>query len=115
MSIPPLPLSAFAGDTFVIPTRTKNPGVHDEIIRACAVSGFRPKVKDCTEGQSCLFFVEAGMGVSFVTSRDDTSHGNGMRIVELADPAPSLTVALAWRRDDPSPYVQQLCTLASGA
>lgn len=55
------------------------------------------------------------MGVSFVTSRDDTSHGNGMRIVELADPAPSLTVALAWRRDDPSSYVQQLRTLASGA
>lgn len=110
----PVPLSAFAGDTFVIPTRAKNPGVHDEIIRACAISGFRPKVKDCTEGQSCLFFVEAGMGVSFVTSRDDTSHGNGMQIIELADPAPSLTVALAWRRDDPSPYVQKLRALAGG-
>ena len=78
----------------------------------CAVSGFRPKVKDCTEGQSCLFFVEAEMGVSFVTSRDEDSIGNGMQIVDLEDPAPVLTVALAQRRNDPSPYVKQLVALA---
>eukprot|EP00919_Chromeraceae_sp_WS-2016_P055150 GHVR01131062.1.p1 GENE.GHVR01131062.1~~GHVR01131062.1.p1 ORF type:complete len:296 (-),score=40.51 GHVR01131062.1:384-1271(-) len=108
----PQPLSAFAGETFIIPARAQNPGVHDEIIRTCAVSGFRPKVKDCTEGQSCLFFVEAEMGVSFVTSRDEDSIGNGMQIVDLEDPAPVLTVALAQRRNDPSPYVKQLVALA---
>ncbi|MCA0922868.1 LysR family transcriptional regulator [Pseudooceanicola nanhaiensis] len=108
----PLPLSAFAGETFIIPARAQNPGVHDEIIRACAVSGFRPKVKDCTEGQSCLCLVEAGMGVSFVTNRIDCAASGDMRIVDLEDPAPSLSVALAWRKDDPSPLLDTLRDLA---
>lgn len=104
----PLPLSAFAGETFIIPPRAQNPGVHDEIIRACAVSGFRPKVKDCTAGQSCLCLVEAGIGVCFVTNRIDCSARDDMRIVDLEDPAPSLSVALAWRREDPSPLLATL-------
>ncbi|MER5174103.1 MULTISPECIES: LysR family transcriptional regulator [Thioclava] len=108
----PLPLSAFAGETFIIPPRAQNPGVHDEIIRACSVAGFRPKVKDCTEGQSCLCLVEAGMGVSFVTNRIDCAASDDMRIVDLEDPAPSLCVALAWRKDDPSALLQVIRDLA---
>jgi len=108
----PMPLQAFAGETFIIPPRTQNPGVHDEIIRACAVAGFRPRVKDCTEGQSCLCLVEAGMGVSFVTSRVECAASGEMRIIDLEDPAPTLSVALAWRRDDPSPLLDSLRHLA---
>lgn len=108
----PMPLSGFAGETFVIPARAQNPGVHDEIIRACAVSGFRPRLKDCTEGQSCLAYVEAGMGVSFVTNRVDYAAAQDMKIVDLEDPAPVLSVALAWRRDDPSPLLETVRVLA---
>lgn len=109
----PLPLCAFAGDIFIIPPRTQNPGVHDEIIRACATAGFRPHVKDCSEGQSCLCLVEAGMGVSFVTSRIDCATSDSMRIVDLEDPAPTLSIALAWRRDDPSPLLETVRQLAA--
>ena len=108
----PMPLSAFAGETFIIPPRSENPGVHDEIIRACAVSGFRPKVKDCTEGQTCLCLVEAGMGVSFVTNRIDCTTSDDMRIVDLEKPAPTLSVALVWRREDPSPLLKTVRQLA---
>lgn len=112
LGLGPMPLSAFAGETFIIPPRSENPGVHDEIIRACAVSGFRPKVKDCTEGQTCLCLVEAGMGVSFVTNRIDCATSDDMRIVDLEEPAPTLSVALAWRREDPSPLLETLRQLA---
>ncbi|WP_176084748.1 LysR family transcriptional regulator [Martelella sp. HB161492] len=111
----PLPLSAFASDTFIIPPRAQNPGVHDEIIRACAVSGFRPRVKDCTEGQTCLCLVEAGMGVSFVSNRIDCATSDDMHIVDLEEPAPVLSVALAWRRNDPSPLLETLRALAVDA
>ncbi len=52
------------------------------------------------------------MGVSFVTNRIDCAASGDMRIVELEDPAPSLTVALAWRKDDPSPLLGTLRDLA---
>ncbi len=108
----PLPLAAFAGDTFVIPSRNQNPGIYDEIIRACAVSGFRPRVMDCTEGKGCLCLVEAGMGVSFVTNRIDCAASGDMRILDLEEPAPCLRVALAWRRDDPSALLKTVQKLA---
>ncbi|MBT9384469.1 LysR family transcriptional regulator [Pseudooceanicola sp. CBS1P-1] len=107
-----MPLSAFAGDTFIIPQRAQNPGVHDEIIRTCAVSGFRPKLRDCTERQSCLCLVEAGMGVSFVTSGIDCAASDDMRIIDLEDPAPTLSIALAWRREDPSGLLKSVRALA---
>ncbi|MCS0505189.1 LysR family transcriptional regulator [Ancylobacter mangrovi] len=107
-----IPLSAFATDTFIIPPRSLNPGVHDEILRACAVAGFRPRVKDCTEGQSCLCLVEAGMGVSFVTSRVECASNGTVQIVDLEEPAPRLNVALAWRRDDPSPLLAAIRDLS---
>lgn len=108
----PIPLSAFAAETFIIPRRSTNPGVHDEIVRACEVSGFRPKVQDCHESQSCLSMVEAGLGVCFVMQGTDYVKRSDMRILDLDAPAPVLSIALAWRRDDPSPFVKQFIELA---
>ncbi len=108
----PIPLSAFAGETFIIPPRVLNPGVHDEIIRACAVSGFRPKVQECQENQSCLSLVEAGIGVSFVMNQMDCVIRGDMRVIELEAPAPVLSVAVAWRRDDTSPLLETIRSLA---
>ncbi|MEG6507689.1 LysR family transcriptional regulator [Methyloligella sp. 2.7D] len=109
-----IPLSAFAGDTFIIPPRSQNPGVHDEIIRACAVSGFRPRVQECHENQSCLSLVEAGIGVSFVMNQIDCVARGDVHIVDLEAPAPVLSIALAWRSDDPLPFLEKIRSLAFG-
>ncbi|MHA6894592.1 LysR family transcriptional regulator [Ralstonia pseudosolanacearum] len=97
-----IPLSAFAGETFIIPPRAQNPGVYDEILRACSVAGFRPRVKDCHESQTCMGLVEAGLGVSFIMTQIECVANAGIRIIDLGAPAPVLSVAVAWRRDDPS-------------
>ncbi|MBS0251330.1 MAG: LysR family transcriptional regulator [Proteobacteria bacterium] len=109
-----IPLSAFAGETFIIPPRAQNPGVHDEILRACAVAGFRPKVKDCHENQTCVGLVEAGLGVSFVMTQIDCVANAEVRVIDLEAPAPVLSVAVAWRRDDPSPLLGTFRELALG-
>lgn len=108
----PIPLAAFAADTFIVPPRSESPGIHDEIMRACAVSGFRPKTRECNQGQSCLCLVEAGLGVNFITSQISCGSRDAMRIVELEQPAPVMSVALMWRRGDPSPYVEAIRDLA---
>lgn len=103
-----IPLAAFANETFIIPPRVRNPGVHDEILRSCAIAGFRPRARDCHESDSCLGLVEAGLGVSFVASQMECDARPGIRIIELANPSPVLTVAVAWRRDDPSTFLQTI-------
>lgn len=106
-----IPLAAFASETFIIPPRTRNPGVHDEIIRACAIAGFRPRVKDCHDPDSCLGLVEAGLGVSFIASQMECDARSGIRIIDLEKPAPVLTVAVAWRREDPSIFLESIRSL----
>lgn len=40
-----VPLSAFAGDSFIIPSRQKNSTVYDEIIKTCEGGGLSSAVK----------------------------------------------------------------------
>jgi len=47
-----------------------------------------------------------------VTSRIDSAIKADMRIVDLEGPAPYLSLALAWCRDDPSPLLQTVRGLA---
>lgn len=47
-----------------------------------------------------------------MTSRIDSAINADMRIVDLEGPAPYLSLALAWCRDDPSPLLQTVRALA---
>ncbi|WP_226911391.1 LysR family transcriptional regulator [Gallaecimonas mangrovi] len=102
-----VPLCAFATDTFLVSGRAQN-GVHEEINRACETAGFRPKIKECNESQTCLALVEAGLGVAFVTDETEVAARPGLKLVNLEEPVPSLTLAMVWRRDDPSTALQTI-------
>lgn len=107
-----VPLSVFATETFLVPGYSQNPGLHEAVYRACESSGFRPKVKECKERQTCLGLVEAGMGVAFVTDEGEVASRTGLALVELERPIPSLLIAIAWRRDDPSVALASIKELA---
>lgn len=100
-----VPLSAFANDAFVIPSRQQSPAVYDEIIRVCDGAGFRPRLKECKGNQTCVSLARAGLGVVFVSGRTDEINGEGIVFVDIEDPAPVLDIALAWRTRDPSPLL----------
>lgn len=103
-----IPLAAFASETFIILPRSRNTGVYDEILRSCTIAGFRPRVQDCHEADSCLGLVEAGLGVSFIASQMECDARPGIRIIEIEKPAPVLSVAVAWRREDPSSFLETI-------
>lgn len=109
-----VPLSAFAGDTFVVPARTHNPNIHDEIYRVCQIAGFRPRIQECQENQSCLSLVEAGMGVCFVTNESEVGLRGGLSLVALEAPTPVLNIAMAWRKEDPSAILDTIKVIARG-
>lgn len=100
-----IPLSAFAADYFIIPSRKQFPAVYDEIIRACHVAGFRPRLKECGENQTCVGLARAGLGVVFVSGRTGDIPSDGLVFLDIADPAPVMEIAVAWRTRDPSAFL----------
>jgi DNA-binding transcriptional LysR family regulator len=96
------PLSAFAADYFIIPSRKQFPAVYDEIIRACDVAGFRPRLKECGENQTCVGLARAGLGVVFVSGRTTDIPSDGLIFIDIDDPAPVMEIAVVWRTRDPS-------------
>jgi DNA-binding transcriptional LysR family regulator len=98
-----VPLSAFAGDNFIIPSRQQNSTIYDEIVKTCEGAGFRPRLRECDENQSCLALVKAGLGVVFIPGHMTNFATDGLAVLDIEDPTPILEVALAWRIDDPSP------------
>lgn len=108
-----VPLSAFAGDFFIMPPRQQNPAMYDEIIRACEGAGFRPRLKECGKDETCLGNAKAGLGVIFVMGQTSNSVGSGLVVLDIDDPVPELEIAMAWRSEDPSVCVSEFRTMVA--
>ncbi|MCA8057369.1 MULTISPECIES: LysR family transcriptional regulator [Burkholderia cepacia complex] len=108
---PALPLKAFAGDAFIVPSRRLNGAVHDEVIRGCASAGFRPRLIECEQDQGCIGRVSAGLGVLFIGRQAGCVFPADVRIVDI-EPAPVFEVVMVWRADDPSVPVINFIRLA---
>lgn len=73
-----------------------------KIIRACEVAGFRPRLKECGENQTCVGLARAGLGVVFISGRTNDISSDGLVFIDIEDPAPVMEIAVAWRTRDPS-------------
>jgi DNA-binding transcriptional LysR family regulator len=101
-----VPLADLADEDFVV---YAPPGsvVGEAAARACRAAGFTPRrTHQADQTSIVLALVAAGVGVALLPSSVLAVAVEGVRYVELADDGsgPVTTdVALAWRRDDPSP------------
>lgn len=102
----PLPLSAFAHDRFIVPHNQGNSANHDEMVSICRQAGFRPKTLESCDDQTCMGLVRAGMGVLFAPMAMQPVSTEGIKLIEIEDPVPTLQIGLAWRKDDPSVSLQ---------
>lgn len=111
-----LPLSALAGEAFVLFGRQLNPLFHDEVISACHDAGFSPDVvQEAGEMPTIVSLVAAGLGVSLVPASMERLRSDGIAYVPMQGPGVRITIALAWRREHPSPLVQHLIDVAREA
>ncbi|MFC5065280.1 LysR family transcriptional regulator [Actinomycetospora atypica] len=86
--------------------------------RACRAAGFVPRhTHEADQTSIVLALVAAGLGVALLPESVLAVVVAGVRYLELRDPPPvTADVALAWRRDDPSPALgRALTVLTSGA
>ncbi|WP_027341634.1 LysR family transcriptional regulator [Hamadaea tsunoensis] len=103
-----LRLDLLAGEPFILFPRDAGPGLHDQIIGACAAAGFAPGIiQYATEWQTVCALVGAGLGVSIAPAGIGRIRlpGVAYRPVEPGDLR--TRVAVAWRPDDSNPLVSE--------
>jgi DNA-binding transcriptional LysR family regulator len=99
-------LADLRDEAFIVCPRHHKCGLYDRTISACRQRGFSPKLtQETNEVQSILGFVAAGYGVALLPA--SVRHLQRSHVVyrPLQPPAEELELAIAWRRENPSPMV----------
>jgi DNA-binding transcriptional LysR family regulator len=106
---PEIPLRELADAAFLMATRHHGPSLYDQIISLCQKAGFTPRVvQEADRMQTIVGLVAAGIGVALVPGSMQHLRRAGVvyRPIEPSDSA--LEIAIAWRKDDPSPCLRSL-------
>jgi DNA-binding transcriptional LysR family regulator len=109
-----LPLSALAGESFVVFPRDAGPAWFDEVITACRQAGFEPILgQEAPQISSVGNLVAAELGVALVpASIASQVKVTGIKYVRIRGDAPVARLALAVRPGEPSVVVQNFVGLA---
>ena len=92
---------------FVLLARREAPGLHESLARALARAGGAPRVvQEAREMQTVVGLVAAGMGVSLVPASVGADAHGGVVYRPVAEPAPTVSLALAWRSGGDSPALE---------
>lgn len=101
-------LDQLAGEPFIAYPSHFRSVLHDAVEEACAAAGFRPRVEiEAAETATLVSFVAAGLGVSLVPASVQHMTVEGAVYRPLARDAPTVELAVAWRRDDATPVLQR--------
>ena len=110
----PLPLTALAGEIFILYRRPLGPGLYDSIIAACQRAGYSPNIgQEAPRMLATLSLVAAGLGVTLVpqSMRRLRVHGVVYRTIE-GEAGLVAPLNLAYRRSETSPAARRFTALA---
>jgi DNA-binding transcriptional LysR family regulator len=106
-------LAQLGGEAFVLLARREAPGLHGSLAAAMDRDHVAPaEVQEVSELRTVLGLVSAGVGVSLVPASVAAAERSGVVFRPLTGPAPTVELALAWRRGDASPVVAAFLGLA---
>lgn len=113
----PLPLSALAGEAFVLYRRRVGLGLYDAILVACREAGFSPRVvQEAPRMAATLSLVAAGLGVSIVPASMRRLRGDGIAYRALSEcPGLSAPLHLATRVGDSASVLRRLREMVAEA
>ncbi|MEU0737876.1 LysR family transcriptional regulator [Streptomyces sp. NPDC006134] len=107
-------LEQLADSPFVLLPRAVGPGLHDQITGLCAAAGFTPRTaQHAVEWQTVCALVETGLGVSLAPASIRRIRLKGVAFRGIEPGTARTRVAVAWRKDDPSPLVAHLLETVS--
>ncbi|MGS0896562.1 LysR family transcriptional regulator [Burkholderia stagnalis] len=106
-------LADLIDEPFVQVPRASGGTLFDDIVAACAAAGFEPRLaQPVPQMASAVTLVAAGLGISIVPKSITQVRVAGVVYRPLAARGPRARLALASRRDDPSPVVHNFLALA---
>lgn len=98
--------TGLANDRLILHHREHGPVLYDHILHLCQQAGFSPTVIHQDTDRSFLGLVTANMGVCFIPPSMQNAKNPGIVCLPIVGDAPTLEHAVAWRRDDSSPFVK---------
>jgi len=108
-----IPLSALAGESFILIPRVDSPMLHDEILSACRHADFEPLLgQQAPQLSSVVNLVSAEFGVSIVPASVGQIQAEGVVYVDITDAEAVTQLALASREADASAKVNNFLALA---
>lgn len=109
-----IPLRELADAAFLMATRHHGPSLYDQIISLCQKAGFTPKVvQEADRMQTIVGLVAAGIGVALVPGSMQHLKRAGVVYRPIKHSDSTLEIAIAWRKDDPSPCLRTLLEVVS--
>lgn len=113
---PDLALADLARERFILFPRRIGPRLYDSILTLCGEAGFSPEaVIEAFPAQSIVALAACNFGVGFIAAEVQHFRRPMAAYRRLAGPAPSLTLGVAYRADDPSPLTAALADAAEAA
>jgi DNA-binding transcriptional LysR family regulator len=107
-----LPLTALAGEPFVLFPRGVGLSLYDQIVDSCRRSGFDPVIgQEAPQISSVVNLVAADLGVSIVPQSIAQIALEGVVYRPILGLAPTASLALATPRDGHSPLIRNLLSL----
>jgi DNA-binding transcriptional LysR family regulator len=89
------------------------PGFHDQLVRICALAGFSPRiVQQARSTPTIVNLVAAGIGISIVPASLRNLRRQGVIYRLIEPPAPTIELAVMWRKNDPSPALRSFLQIA---
>ena len=105
-------MGELSDDRLILFSRGFHPRCYDYVVGCCREAGFEPKVVQSKEpqlysGATTYRMVDSGIGVGIVARPVVSGYKHYDVIFKpLRDPAPSLELVAAWRREDVTPNLQ---------
>jgi DNA-binding transcriptional LysR family regulator len=105
-------MGELSNDRLILFSRGFHPRCYDYVVGCCRKAGFEPNVVQRKEpqlysGATTYRMVDSGIGVGIVARPVVSGYKHyGVIFKPLRDPAPSLDLVAAWRREDVAPNLQ---------
>jgi DNA-binding transcriptional LysR family regulator len=107
-----IPLSALAGEDFIVYERRVDHGLLPAIVSVCAQAGFVPRIRYEALGTPLVLgLVAAGDGVALLSAAVTRGPHRGVRFARITTPRAVSPILLAWRRGMPEELAHQLADL----
>lgn len=111
---PSVALADLAGENFVSYPARQGSSLRDTALQACASVGFAPRIaQEAPDTYTVVALVGAAVGVALLPASAERLQLEGVVFRPVTGADVAVPIALAWRRDDPSPVLAGFLDVAA--